>query len=110
MSKEAREKHQFSDVPTADGKVLYKDVIDNKIKLYYVLLFILRGCGRYLEIEKKSVANLFVKIYLFYWDWVTCFHFCELIYYFTGNAPLIFNIFNNVTNETYFYESHLFLL
>ena len=34
MLKEAREKHHFTNVWTADGKILYKDVNDNKIKLY----------------------------------------------------------------------------
>ena len=35
ISKEAREKHQFRSVWTADGKILYKDGNDNKVKLYY---------------------------------------------------------------------------
>ena len=33
--KEAREKHQFRNVWTADGRILYKDGNDNKVKLYY---------------------------------------------------------------------------
>ena len=33
--KEARENHQFRNVWTADGKILYKDCNDNKVKLYY---------------------------------------------------------------------------
>ena len=32
---EAREKHQLRNVLTADGKILYKDGNDNKVKLYY---------------------------------------------------------------------------
>ena len=36
ISKEAREKHQFRSVWTADGKILYKDGNDNKVKLYYI--------------------------------------------------------------------------
>ena len=36
MLKEAREKHHFTNVWTAECNVLYKDVTnDNKIKLYY---------------------------------------------------------------------------
>ena len=35
ISKEAREKHQFRSVWTADGKILYKGGNDNKVKLYY---------------------------------------------------------------------------
>ena len=33
--KEAREKHGFHDVWTGDGKILYKDNSDNKIKVFY---------------------------------------------------------------------------
>ena len=33
--KEAREKHGFHDVWTSDGKILYKDNSDNKIKVFY---------------------------------------------------------------------------
>ena len=33
--KEAKEKHQFRNVRTADGKILYEDGDDNKVKLYY---------------------------------------------------------------------------
>ena len=32
--KEAREKHQFQNLWTRDGKMLYKDGNDNKVKLY----------------------------------------------------------------------------
>ena len=32
--KEAREKHQFQNLWTRDGKTLYKDGNDNKVKLY----------------------------------------------------------------------------
>ena len=32
---EAREKHQFCNMSTTDGKILYKDGNDNKFKLYY---------------------------------------------------------------------------
>ena len=35
MLKEAREKHQFRNVCTADGNILYKDGNGNKVKLYY---------------------------------------------------------------------------
>ena len=34
--KEAREKYQFCNVRTGDGKILYKDGNDNKVKLYYI--------------------------------------------------------------------------
>ena len=40
MLNEARKKHKFTNVWTADGKNLYKDVNDNKIKLYYAYLII----------------------------------------------------------------------
>ena len=33
--KDAMEKHQFCKVWTPDGKILYKDGNDNKVKLYY---------------------------------------------------------------------------
>ena len=33
--KEAREKHGFHDVWTSDGKIMYKDNSDNKIKVFY---------------------------------------------------------------------------
>ena len=33
--KETRGKHQYHSVWTADGKILYKDGHDNKVKLYY---------------------------------------------------------------------------
>ena len=33
--KEARKNHQFRNVWTADGKILYKDGNDNKVKLYF---------------------------------------------------------------------------
>ena len=33
--KEAREKHQFHNVWTADGKMLYEDGNNKKVKLYY---------------------------------------------------------------------------
>ena len=33
--KEAREKHGFHDMWTSDGKILYKDNFDNKIKVFY---------------------------------------------------------------------------
>ena len=58
MLNEARKKHKFTNVWTADGKNLYKDVNDNKIKLYYAYLIIQGGCGRYQEMEEKCVANL----------------------------------------------------
>ena len=32
--KDAKEKHQFRNVQTADGKILYEDRDDNKVKLY----------------------------------------------------------------------------
>lgn len=40
MLKEARVKHHFNNVWTADGKTLHKDVNENKVKLYYVQLLI----------------------------------------------------------------------
>ena len=33
--KEAKEKHQFCNVLTANGRILYKDGNGNKVKLYY---------------------------------------------------------------------------
>ena len=40
MLNEARKKHKFTNVWTADGTNLYKEVNDNKIKLYYAYLII----------------------------------------------------------------------
>lgn len=53
MLKEARKKHH--------GKILFKDVNDNKIKLYLLSLTFQRGCGRYLEMETSFIQFIEVE-------------------------------------------------
>ena len=52
--------------------------------------------------EKNCASNLFAKFLSIYWGWVDAFIFADLLYYFNGNTPLIFVIFSNITNKTFF--------
>ena len=52
--------------------------------------------------KKNCASNLFAKFLSIYWDWVDAFIFADLLYYFNGNTPLIFVIFSNITNKTFF--------
>ena len=42
--------------------------------------------------------------------WVSCFCFCKLTFFFTGNAPLMFKIFNNKTDIALFLISCFYSL
>ena len=52
--------------------------------------------------ERNCASNLFAKFLSTYWGWVDAFIFADLLYYFNGNTPLIFVIFSNITNKTFF--------
>ena len=45
--------------------------------------------------KEKIGLNKFFSIYL---GWISLFYFCKIIFFITDNAPLIIQIFNNITD------------
>ena len=52
--------------------------------------------------ERNRVTFDFVKFFSIYLGWVSCFYFCKITVFITGNAPLILKIFNDKTDIYFF--------
>ena len=85
--KRAREEFQFHNVWTYVGKIIYKHLNDNKIKIYYDqkinFEYLLQVAINGNHLCWKSSSHHFVYLYF-------CFVLGFLGLSFTGNAPLIF--------------------
>ena len=67
-----------------------------------------------IKMEKRISLYIFLLLLLFnflffslrgsetYLCWVSCFYFCKITVFITGNAPLILKIFNNKTDIYFF--------
>ena len=101
--KEAREKHQFCNVLTTDGRILYKYGNDNKVKLYYDWLKVSVVVNLTKNMEGKNrVIFGFIKFFSIYLGWLSCFYFCKITVFITGNAPFILKFYNNKTDINFF--------
>ena len=98
--KKAREVFEFHNVWTYDGKIIYKDVNDNKIKTYYeqklnfegFLQMTINGNHLCWKISSRHFVYLSFCFVLGFWGlfaYATSFH-RQVFFYHWYNAPLIF--------------------
>ena len=57
---------------------------------------------------RNRVTFDIIKFFSIYLGWVSCFYFCKVTVFITGNAPLILKIFNN-KSDIYFFVTRKLL-
>ena len=57
---------------------------------------------------RNRVTFDIIKFFSIYLGWVSCFYFCKVTVFITGNAPLILKIFNN-KSDVYFFVTRKLL-
>ena len=57
---------------------------------------------------RNRVTFDIIKFFSIYLGWVSCFYFCKVTVFITGNAPLILKTFNN-KSDIYFFVTRKLL-